>query len=100
MRCGGIATRLVSDFKEDCPADAGAGPNTGASVGGATSSPSSSIRISSSSAVGGFAVLSPTTRDFFFFDNERRFLRWGLEVLGVDCTTTIDVNEVEGDQDT
>ena len=54
IRCGGIGTRLVSDFK-DCPADGGAGANTGASVGGATSAPSTStsIKISSSSAAAG-----------------------------------------------
>ena len=47
MRCGGIATRLVSDLNV-CPADAGAGPKDGASVGGAMSAPSTSIRTSSS----------------------------------------------------
>ena len=35
MRCGRIATRLVSDLK-DRLADGDAGANTGASVGGAT----------------------------------------------------------------
>ena len=48
MRCGGTATRLVSDLKDVFPADAGAGPKDGASVEGAMSAPSTSIKISSS----------------------------------------------------
>jgi hypothetical protein len=48
MRCGGIATRLVSDLNDVLPADAGAGPKDGASVGGAMSALSTSIKISSS----------------------------------------------------
>jgi hypothetical protein len=105
MRCGGTATRLVSDFNA-CPVEAGAaGPKYGASViEGATSGPSRSIKISSSGAcpvglllASGDASfislsrsrLSSAMRGAFFFDKVRRFLRGALDVLGADCTTTM-----------
>ena len=66
MQCGGISTRLVSGFN-DCPADGGTGANTGVSVGGATSGPSRSIRISSSSAVRGLTAGLATCVAFSYF---------------------------------
>jgi hypothetical protein len=88
--------------------DAGAGPKDGTSVGGATSGPSTSIRISSSGACpGGLsdtdtrgALLSlsiswswsratSAMRGALFFDNVRRFLRGALDVLGTDWTATM-----------